>query len=149
MELSLHWQTVYLNVANEIAQASKDGSSKFGAVLVRPDKTVASIGFNGFPRRMNDNERWLTDTSLRHMKYPRIVHAEANCLDHKRDDDTTGYHMVVNAHPCSACALRIANTGIEYVYYKYQPEFEERWAESLAMSKTIFDETGVKLIKIV
>jgi deoxycytidylate deaminase len=34
---------------------SKDPSTKVGAVIVRPDLTVASIGYNGFPRGMSDD----------------------------------------------------------------------------------------------
>lgn len=137
-----------MGLAKEMAKASKDASSKIGAVLVRPDKSVASVGFNGFPKRMIDNKEWLTNPEFRHKKYPRIVHAEANCLDHRRDFDTQGYHMIVSGHPCSACALKIANTGIEYVYYEVIPDFEARWAEDLVHTRDIFEECGIKLIRV-
>lgn len=147
--LSSHWQHFYLRLAQQVATGSKDGSSKFGAVLVRPDKTLASIGFNGFPKRITDDPRYLEDPDFREEKYARIVHAEANCLNYNRDYDTDGFHIVVNGHPCDRCALRIASTGITHVYYEEKPDFEMRWAEPIATAKTIFADAKIKLISIV
>jgi dCMP deaminase len=146
--LSLRWQQFYMNLAHGVATGSKDGSSKFGAILVRPDKTVASIGFNGFPRRIYDDPRYLTDPNMRPEKYKRVVHAEANCLDHNRDFDTRGYHMIVNGHPCDKCALRIVSTEVEFVYFCGNIDYETRWAESCRDSARIFEEAGVTLIRL-
>lgn len=146
--LPLHWQQFFMRLSREIATGSKDASSKFGSVLVRPDKTVASIGFNGFPKRIEDNESYLVDPHFREEKYARIVHAEVNCLNYNRDFDTDGFHLIVNGHPCDKCALRIASTGVAFVYYEEKPEFETRWADSLAMAKTIFSEAGIALVKV-
>lgn len=148
MELSISWQHFYLRLAQQVATGSKDGSSKFGAVLVRPDKTLASIGFNGFPKRMIDDPRYLGEPEYRSEKYARIVHAEANCLNYNRDFNTDGFHLFVNGHPCDRCALRIASTGITHVYYEEKPDFETRWAESLVTAKTIFAESQITLISI-
>jgi dCMP deaminase len=144
--LPLRWQQYYMRLAREVASGSKDGSSKFGSILVRPDKTVASIGFNGFPKSIPDNDQYLTDPAFREEKYARIVHAEANCLNYNRDFDTSDFHMFVNAHPCDKCALRIASTGVKHVYYEEKPDFEARWAESLAMAKLIFEEASIALV---
>ena len=83
--LSQHWQQFYINLAKEVSKGSKDGSSKFGAILVRPDKTVASIGFNGFPARIYDNKEYLEDKELREQKYKRVVHAEDELKAISRD----------------------------------------------------------------
>lgn len=150
MILNKDWQHFYIELAEAISKKSKDGSSKFGAILVRPDKTVASIGFNGFPARLKDIKAYLNKTTFKEEKYFRIVHAEANCLNHNRDHDTTGYHLFVNGLPCSACALRIVSTGIKYVYYSSnnQSDYETRWADSIKKSKTLFEEAGVELIEV-
>lgn len=137
-----------MRLSREVATGSKDASSKFGAILVRPDKTVASIGFNGFPKRLADQPHLLTDPNFRAEKYARIVHAEVNCLNYNRDFDLDGFHLIVNGHPCDKCALRIASTGISHVYYEEKPEFEERWADSLAIAKDILDEAGISLIRV-
>ena len=142
------WQKYYLDLARQVATGSKDGSSKVGAILVRPDKTVSSIGFNGFPARIGDREDILTDPALRPQKYIRIVHAEANCLNTTRDYDMTGFHLFVTTHPCAACSLRIASTGITHVYYAPNPDFELRWADALKDSRMILEEAGIRLIMV-
>lgn len=146
--LSPEWQNIYLDVAKAIAQKSKDASSQVGAVLVRPDKTVASLGFNGFPQRIADTPEWLSDPAFRPKKYPRIVHAEANALNFNRDYDTRGFHLIVTHHPCDRCALRIASTGVQFVYYQEQVDYETRWAEAVAISREILKDAGVVVVKI-
>lgn len=146
--LTERWQQIYMGIADKIGEASKDSSNKVGAVLVRPNKRIASLGFNGFPNRIADNPEYLNDPNMRAKKYPRVVHAEANCLDCNLDPDTTGYHLIVNMHPCGPCALRIISSGISFVYYKAQPDFEARWADSLVEARELFEEAGVTLVRV-
>lgn len=136
-----------MRLAIEASTKSKDGSLKFGAALVRPDKTLASMGFNGFPARIPDNYHILNDPARRAEKYPLIVHAEANCLRHRRDFDLTGYSLVVNGHPCAPCALEMASTALSRVYYLRDLELEKRWAESILQAKTIFRLADIELIE--
>ena len=42
-------------MAQLVASWSRDPSTQCGAVIVRPDKTVAAVGFNGFPRGADDS----------------------------------------------------------------------------------------------
>lgn len=147
-KLSARWQDYYMGLAHQIATGSKDGSSQVGAILVRPDKTVASIGFNGFPARIEDRDDLLTNPALRSKKYPRIVHAEANCLNHSRDHDSDGFHLFVTMHPCDKCSLRIASTGITHVYFETNEDYETRWAEELIVAREILDEAGVVIVRI-
>ena len=50
------WDKRFIELADHVAQWSRDPSTKVGAVIVRTDKTVASMGFNGFPRGVDDAE---------------------------------------------------------------------------------------------
>jgi dCMP deaminase len=147
--LTNRWQEYFMRLAKQVATGSKDGSSKVGAILVRPDKTVASIGFNGFPARIEDRDDFLTDPTKRADKYPRIVHAEANCLNYSRDYNSDGFHLFVTGHPCDKCSLRIASTGITHVYYEENDDLETRWASEMLLSRTILEEAGVMLVKVV
>ena len=60
----------FLSLAREVSTWSKDPSTQVGAVLVRPDRTVAGIGFNGFPRGIYDDPELLND---RPEKYKRTT----------------------------------------------------------------------------
>ena len=43
------WHRRFLRLAAEIAEFSKDPSTKVGCILVR-DRRIISTGYNGFPR---------------------------------------------------------------------------------------------------
>lgn len=143
-EISTRWQNYFMGLAIAASEGSKDASTKVGAIIYRPDRSTCSTGFNGLPRGIPDTVANLTDRAL---KYPRIVHAEANALDH-RFESVKGYGIVVTAPPCSACALRIISAGIATVYYKSSPALEERWRDDIALAKQLFVEAGVKFMEI-
>jgi dCMP deaminase len=146
MLLNSKWQNYFANVALAVARGSLDPSTKVGAIIYRPDKSIVSCGFNGLPRGIPDNlERMIAD---RQWKYDRIVHAEANALDHKREC-TFGYGMVVTHPPCSKCALKIISNGIKTVYtIPASDDLLTRWADEIALSEQLFAESGVKLLRI-
>jgi dCMP deaminase len=59
------------------ASWSKDVSTKVGAVIIPNNSDVPILGYNGFPRNVEDlPERWENRTE----KYNYVVHAELNCI---------------------------------------------------------------------
>ena len=71
------WIARFSDLAKEVSSWSKDPSSRVGAVIVRPDRTVASVGFNGFPRGVEDSQDVIAD---RDAKLLRTIHAELNAI---------------------------------------------------------------------
>ncbi len=133
-----HWDKRFLELAGHVAAWSKDPSTKVGAVIVRPDKTVASIGFNGLPRGVDDTDLRLND---RELKYPMTVHAEVNAILHAREP-LHGYTIyVAPLNPCSNCAAAIIQSGIKKVMAMAQ--INPRWEQSNALAQTMFEEAGV------
>jgi dCMP deaminase len=133
------WDERFLQLAQHIAQWSKDPSTKVGAVIVRPNRTIASVGYNGFPRGVNDDER-LND---RPYKYAMTVHAEANAIlsANERLDGCTLY--VTPLSPCSSCASILIQSGIKRVV-AYMPHQPEHWVDSFAIARTMLDEAGIR-----
>ena len=66
------WHQRFLALAAHVGSWSKDPSTKVGAVIVRNDRTIVSVGYNGFPRHCDDDPELYAD---RTKKYPRTVHA--------------------------------------------------------------------------
>lgn len=133
------WDKRYLDLAEFVASWSKDPSTKVGAVIVRPDKTIASVGFNGLPRGVEDSEARLLNRDL---KYPMTVHAEVNAILHAREP-LHGYTIyVAPLNPCSDCAGVIIQSGIKRVVAR--AERNPRWLESNALAQTMFEEAGIK-----
>lgn len=142
------WDRRFLTMAALVASWSKDPSTQCGAVVVRPDKTVVSVGFNGLPRQVEDRPEILHD---REAKYARVVHAEMNALLAAREP-LTGYTMYTwppgHGPSCERCAAHIIQAGISRVVYikTDKTDFGSRWAASCLCGLEQFREAGVEVV---
>lgn len=138
------WQARFSDLAKEVASWSKDPSSQVGAVIVRPDRSVASVGFNGFPRGVEDSQDVIAD---RNAKLLRTIHAELNAILAAKEP-LFGYSIFVwPFQPCAQCAAAIIQSGIKEVYCPYNDHLaQERWGESFKAALQMFDEAGVTTI---
>jgi len=122
------WDKFYLDMAKNIAYKSKDPSTKCGAVIVRPDRSQCSIGFNGFPKKMPDNPEWYQN---REDKYSRIIHAEINSLIFAREQ-VTGYTLYTYPFlSCDRCFVQLVQAGItRFVSPQATEDQLTRWGDS-------------------
>lgn len=135
-----HWDLRMLGLAEHVSAWSRDPSTKVGAAITRPDHTIASLGFNGFPRGVADTKERLED---RTMKLQMVVHAEMNAILNAREP-LHGYILYcVPFHPCSNCAAAIIQAGIRRVVFG--GETPERWRENVNLSSAILREAGVTI----
>jgi dCMP deaminase len=135
------WDERFMNLACHVSSWSKDPSTKVGAVIVGERKMVSSLGYNGFPRGVEDNPQRYDD---REIKYRLVSHAERNALDNA-ECSVVGHTLYVTRHPCSECAKSIVQRGISRVVYESHPEFELRWSADLRIARMILDEGGVRV----
>lgn len=135
------WDRRFLDLAALLATWSRDPSTQVGCVIARPDKTIASVGFNGFARGVEDLRSRYLD---REFKYQAILHGEINAILHAREP-LHGYTLYVHPfHPCASCAAAIIQSGIKRVVTRSAPVDKlERWAESFAIAEAMFNEAGV------
>ena len=136
------WDQRYLDLAEHISSWSKDPSRKIGAVAVSDHGQILSLGYNGFPRGIKDDER-LHD---RGQKYPLIVHAEMNAIYNAtlngislRDSSLYVYGLPV----CSDCARGVIQVGIRRIIMK-KDLVPDHWSDSWKLSSEMFDEAGVE-----
>ena len=66
------WDLRFIEMASLVASWSKDPSTKVGAVITNDKNHVVSLGFNGFPRGVEDRLNVNRETKL-----ARTIHAEA------------------------------------------------------------------------
>lgn len=137
------WDTRFLDLAERVGTWSKDPSTKVGAIIVRPDRTIASLGFNGFPRHIKD------EYEDREHKLLRTVHAELNAILSAREP-VKGYHLYVSPlFPCANCAAAIIQSGIKYVTARMGPPRLE-WQKSFDAAADMFKEAAVRTnIKVI
>jgi dCMP deaminase len=139
------WVARFTDLAKEISTWSKDPSSQVGAVIVRPDRTICSVGFNGFPRKVCDHPHAIAN---RDTKLLRTIHAELNAILSAKEP-LEGYSLFVwPFQPCSNCAAAIIQSGIKDVYCPYNAHLDtyERWRESFKAALQMFDEAEVRVI---
>jgi dCMP deaminase len=138
--VSEKWDVRFLDLAESVADWSKDPSTKVGSVIVRPDRTVSALGYNGFPRGVLDHDNRYDD---RETKYEMIVHAEANAVLNSRES-LEGYSLYVTPlPPCAQCAAAIIQRGIKRVVVRKKSNLPDVWAKKWAVSRTMFQEAGV------
>lgn len=138
-ESTVKWDNRFLKLSLEVASWSKDPSTKSGAVIVRPDKTIVSVGYNGFPRKMSDADKLYAD---REKKYSRVVHCEVNALIAAREQ-VTGCTLYTNWMCCDRCVVQMIQAGItRFVFYEATPEQLERWGEAFKLTASYMDEAG-------
>lgn len=128
------WHERFFDLAELVGSWSKDPSTKVGAVIIRPDRTIASVGYNGFPRGVGDIYTTRDDKLL------RTVHAEANAIMSAREP-LHGYTIYVTPlHPCANCAGLIIQSGIKVVHFKTHAASSGAWDEhALIMAQMFID----------
>jgi dCMP deaminase len=141
----IKWDKRFLELASLVSSWSKDPSTQTGAVIVRSDKTVASMGFNGFPRQIEDTPELLNN---REEKYKRVIHCELNAIINAREqlDGYTLYNWP--GQSCSRCAVHVIQAGITRVvsYWDENSSFIKRWREDMELAQSLYIEAGVKVV---
>lgn len=141
IERSSRWDQRFLGLAAEVATWSKDATTKVGAVIVRSDNTVASLGFNGFPRGIADTQERISN---RYEKLALTVHAEINAILSSHVP-VRGCTLYATLPCCDRCAAQIIQAGIaRVVTLPAEPEQAARWGDSFERAKMMFAEAGVK-----
>lgn len=139
------WDRRFLELMTLVGGWSKDPSTKVGAVIVRPDLSVAAIGYNGFPRGMSDDPELYAD---RPTKYSRIVHGEMNAILNAHGT-VAGCTLYVPFPPCDRCAVHVVQAGITRVVYEEPTDdIKSRWAEAFEQTAAIFADAGIEVTEL-
>lgn len=140
-----NWDKRFLDLAAHVAGWSKDPSTKVGAVIVDNQRRILSMGYNGFPRGVDDSPERYTN---RTQKYPRVVHAELNAILNTGVPMSLEGSTIYSTHQtCMECAKSIIQSGIGCVVV---PEANgevdpDRWGDSIMIASEMFEEAGVEL----
>ncbi|MFA6754955.1 MAG: dCMP deaminase family protein [Bacilli bacterium] len=136
------WDEYFMCIALITAKRSKDPSSQVGACIVDDEHKVVSIGYNGMPRNLRDEDlSWNKNEGLDN-KYLYVCHAEFNAILNVRSGNSLkGCTVYVTLFPCNECTKAIIQVGIKKIVYlsdKYKDQI------STQASKKMLDLAGIK-----
>ena len=131
------WDIRFLNLAQFVSQWSKDPSTKVGAVIADQNNRIISIGYNGFPTGVQDDNR-LED---RNIKYQIVVHAEVNAILFANTNIKNCTLYTYPFQPCSRCSGLIIQSGIKRVVAPINTS--DRWKDDFRISKELLKEANI------
>jgi len=137
----------FINIAFELARASKCVSKQVGAVIVK-DGRILSTGYNGTPAGyVNCRDYWDGKYTKEHHEWSKTyeIHAEMNAIiwAARKGISIEGATIYVTLEPCSECSKNLIASGIKRIVYA--KEYEH--THSKVISKFIED-NGVVIQKL-
>jgi dCMP deaminase len=135
---------IFINIATEIASASKCVSKQVGAVIVK-DGRILSTGYNGTPPGyQNCCDFWKGEYTSEHHEWSKTyeIHAEMNAIiwAARKGISIEGGTIYVTLEPCSECSKNLIASGIKRIVYKKSYEH----TNSMVVSKFLSD-NGVQI----
>jgi dCMP deaminase len=141
----LKWDKRFLELAKLVASWSKDRSTKVGAVIVGPFNDVRSLGYNGFPRGIDDE---VEERHARPAKYKWTEHAERNALYNALLTSTSVERatMYLTWYPCADCARAILQSGIARLVCARRPDDSNpAFIDDFKVTQAMFSERGLSV----
>ena len=138
------WINRFLELAMSISDWSKDPHRKVGAVIVDHARRVLGIGYNGFPRGVDDDPVRYENKSV---KLAMVVHAEANAILNSAGRTLVGSTIYVTSYPCTECSKLLIQSGIDTVVCP-PPALEGKWADDSMIAKQMLTEACVTQITV-
>jgi dCMP deaminase len=138
-----NWTDYFLGLAKAVSRRSHDIHTKHGCVITDQNNRILGVGYNGFPRGMDDTKLPIS----RPEKYPWMVHSERNALANcvVRPDNGIAY---VTGQCCNDCAIALWQEGISTIYmiddhgtHLFDEDAQKRFDIFVEMS-------GIKIYKI-
>ncbi len=136
------WDKRWMDLAQLVASWSKDKSRRTSAVIVDDRNVLVSIGWNGFPRGLDDD---CTERHQRPAKYQWTEHAERNAIYNAAANGfkCLGCRMYLPWYPCADCARAIIQSGISEIIC-VEPDWNDpKWATDFETVNVMLDEAGI------
>ena len=130
------WDERYMEMAKLVSTWSKDPNRQVGAVITKRG-FITGLGFNGFPRGIEDTKARLNDKELKNLI---MVHAEVNALSAATWKGDTIY--IYPLLPCTRCMGEIIQAGIKRVVTMPLRE-DSKWNQGLVLE--LANEAGVDI----
>lgn len=137
------WDEFFMRVAVAAAMRSKDPNTQVGACIAGTDHRILSVGYNGTPSGIDDDDfPWGTTDDPLTDKHNYVIHAEANAILNYRGalKDLSGATAYVTLFPCQECAKTLAQAGIGEIVY-----LDDKYGDTVGgkIAKSVLDRCDV------
>ncbi|RVU97737.1 dCMP deaminase family protein [Coriobacteriales bacterium OH1046] len=137
------WDEFFMRVAVAAAMRSKDPNTQVGACIAGTDHRILSVGYNGTPSGIDDDDfPWGTTDDPLTDKHNYVIHAEANAILNYRGalKDLSGATAYVTLFPCQECAKTLAQAGIGEIVY-----LDDKYGDTVGgkIAKSVLDRCNV------
>ena len=145
----ISWDEFFMRVAIAAKLRSKYPNTQVGACIADTNHRILSVGYNGTPAGLDDDEfPWESTGDPLTDKHNYVIHAEANAILNYRGSlkDMAGATVYVTLFPCHECAKTLVQAGIGEVVYlddKYHD------TEDGVVSRSILDRCGISYRQVV
>jgi len=139
------WHDRFMELATLTSTWSKDPKTKVGCVIVDDQKRVLGLGYNGFPRGVDDSAERYSDKNTKLMI---VKHAEENAV--LNASSTEGGTAYVTLLPCCSCAGTLIQAGIKRIIAKVPDDiyYIQRKEKEISLMLQMLDEAGVEFYTI-
>ena len=137
----INWDEYFMGIAMLSCQRSKDPNTQVGCCIVSPSHRILSVGYNGFPNGIPDEEfTWAREGEDN--KYFYTTHSELNAILNYRGGTLEGAKLYVTLFPCQECAKAIIQSGIKNVIYE-----DDKYADTpgTMASKRMLARAGIEV----
>ena len=134
------WDHWFLGMSEYVSTASKDPSTKVGAVIVDKNRRVVSVGYNGLPQKIKDLSERLNN---RELKIRTIIHGEINALLFANSSVEGCTLYTFPFMPCGQCCSMFIQAGIGRIVSLLSTN--ERWVRDFEITQGLCKEAQVEL----
>jgi dCMP deaminase len=139
-----NWDDYLIGLADHVSAKSKDRSTKVGVVIVGEHNQIISTGFNGFPRKIDDDK---DERHERPAKYSWTEHGERNAIYNaaRHGIMLEGSSLYLNWTPwsvCPDCCRAIIQSGIAKVIGPNR-QFSKNKDWNFDVTTEMFNEAGI------
>lgn len=143
------WDRWFLDMAEHVAKKSKDRGTQVGCVIVGEDNEVLSVGYNNFPRGVNDD---IDERHERPVKYSFVEHAERNAVYNAARQGVrlkgARAYLSWGGYPCEHCARALIQAGISEIVVNDKPfpgVGQGKYYDVETIPKILLEEAGVNI----
>ena len=140
--MSISWEEYFRELVILTSQRSKDPVTKVGACIIDSENRIIGIGYNGFPRGIDDSKfPWTKESNdVSKTKYGYVIHAEVNAILNCNKSNLSGMTLYTTNFPCHECSKLIVQSGIRFVNYIHM----SNKSDQIRASCNMFNEVGIK-----